>query len=493
MGFKVNTSFLKYLTMGALASQKVMAEMTKLGLSPIELERYSCSNKIWATKVKRLRLPDLLCVRTGLRVEVKGKSALSIKLSDSPTNPSRRWSSGLGPSDLIAFVQCTASGTSIHPSDFVELFHVEDLSNCALEQTKLGRPKSASEGAERDREWPSVVPKRGGYVTALEPKKIKVKFDTGSSYTYKLGNGYSYLDVGDRFEGGAQFIGGLPKRKVQLSDLTKLGQWDPRKLVNGNETDRYVLAKSLSAVGSKSDFPLLTTLMHDDDARVSLEAAGTLAKLGSVAGLNELLYAVHTPREEYLSMEAVLILSELSKSPLAKKAKAALLDIANDPAYEGDEIRQAAIWGLGKAGFSSFADLMPFLDSSSEEERIHAILGFGSVVPEKDLDRLVDILADDAKHLVLKQSAHSVICGLSQFDLIIPKLVELFSSGSPSGRLWAIATLGSMTPSEVDLRDVDRAIKQQIRPLQQLAPETNWTKREENLLSFAFLRGQNVS
>ena len=32
-----------------------------------KLERYSRSNKIWSTKVKRLRLPDLLCVRTGLR------------------------------------------------------------------------------------------------------------------------------------------------------------------------------------------------------------------------------------------------------------------------------------------------------------------------------------------------------------------------------------------------------------------------------------------
>ena len=34
----------------------------------------------------------------------------------------------------------------------------------AVQQSKLGAPKSASEGAERDREWPSTVPKRSGEV-----------------------------------------------------------------------------------------------------------------------------------------------------------------------------------------------------------------------------------------------------------------------------------------------------------------------------------------
>src|SRR6185503_13665462 len=104
MGFKVETSFLRFLTMGALAAQRVIQAMTAEGLRPIELERYSRSNKIWSTKVKRLRLPDLLCVRTGLRVEVRAKSKLAIKMSDAPTNEERRWNSGLAARDLIAFV-----------------------------------------------------------------------------------------------------------------------------------------------------------------------------------------------------------------------------------------------------------------------------------------------------------------------------------------------------------------------------------------------------
>lgn len=56
MGLKVDSSFLKFVTMGALGTRRVQELMVRAGLQPIELERYSRSNKIWATKVKRLRL-----------------------------------------------------------------------------------------------------------------------------------------------------------------------------------------------------------------------------------------------------------------------------------------------------------------------------------------------------------------------------------------------------------------------------------------------------
>jgi len=150
--------------MGALGARRVSELMVNAGLQPIELERYSRSNKIWATKVKRLRLPDLLCVRTGLRVEVRAKSKLTIKMSDAPTNPERRWNSGLVPEDMIAFILIreTQDGT-LHAADNAELFMVESL--IATEaNSKLGSPKSGSEGAERDREWPSTVATCNGVV-----------------------------------------------------------------------------------------------------------------------------------------------------------------------------------------------------------------------------------------------------------------------------------------------------------------------------------------
>src|SRR6185503_13391779 len=127
MGFKVETSFLRFLTMGALAAQRVIQAMTAEGLRPIELERYSSSNKIWMTKVKRLRLPDLLCVRTGLRVEVRAKSKLAIQMSDAPNNEQRRWYSGLHEDDLIAFVHCREVDDGFVLAPQPELFRVREL------------------------------------------------------------------------------------------------------------------------------------------------------------------------------------------------------------------------------------------------------------------------------------------------------------------------------------------------------------------------------
>jgi hypothetical protein len=68
MPFKPDLSFLQKLTMGVVGTRATLDYLRSLGFQMIELERYSTSNKIWSTKVKRLRLPDILCVRTGVRV-----------------------------------------------------------------------------------------------------------------------------------------------------------------------------------------------------------------------------------------------------------------------------------------------------------------------------------------------------------------------------------------------------------------------------------------
>jgi hypothetical protein len=89
VGFKTDTSFLRFLSMGALGTKGFMDYLRNLGYRPIELERYCASNKIWTTKVKRLRLPDVICALTGIRIEVRAKSDLKIRMSDAPANPDR--------------------------------------------------------------------------------------------------------------------------------------------------------------------------------------------------------------------------------------------------------------------------------------------------------------------------------------------------------------------------------------------------------------------
>ncbi len=127
MAFKQNEDFLRYLTMGAVGSAAVARYLNgRQGHRVVELERYTMANKIWATKVKRLRLPDLMCLDCGMRVEARAKSKLEIKMSDSET-PGRAWYASLRGQDLIAFLHCHWEGNTVVPAGRPEFFTVEAM------------------------------------------------------------------------------------------------------------------------------------------------------------------------------------------------------------------------------------------------------------------------------------------------------------------------------------------------------------------------------
>jgi hypothetical protein len=491
MGFKVETSFLRFLTMGALASQKVMQSMTAAGLRPIELERYSSSNKIWMTKVKRLRLPDLLCVRTGIRVEVRAKSKLAIQMSDAPNNEQRRWYSGLLENDMVAFVHCREVDDGFALALQPELFWVRDLRACPEDQTRLGDAKSASEGSERSREWPTIVARQDGQIVGITETQIQTRLDSGRSQTYRRRNLTPYVAVGDRFIGEAQFIAGLPATKASFSGLTG-DAWDPRPLLKGNALDRFVASKALGVIGIEEDRLSLRNLLKDEDARVALEAAGSLAKLGDPGGLVELVAAFLEPREEYLPMESVLLLSEQSASPLISDAIDALCNVASNDTIENGELRQAAIWGLGQAGLKAYDRLLAYLDGEVEEERVHAVVAFAAVLPAHTVRQLTRILADGQASERKKSSAAYVLAMLSDTGVAVEELIALARNGNDAASTWAKAVLGSLPPETTLEALRGDQLAEEIRPLQVLSPSRNWTKNEAAQADINTVRRQTV-
>src|SRR5258706_5448917 len=98
--------------MGALGAKRVADDLAKRGHRIVELERYAMANKIWTTKVKRLRMADLLCVSCGRRFEAKAKSKLEVKLSDSK-QAGRGWSDGMRPDDVFAFLTVTVDSNNL--------------------------------------------------------------------------------------------------------------------------------------------------------------------------------------------------------------------------------------------------------------------------------------------------------------------------------------------------------------------------------------------
>jgi len=493
VGLKIDSSFLKFVTMGALGTRKVQELMTRAGLQPIELERYSRSNKIWSTKVKRLRLPDLLCVRTGLRVEVKSKSKLTIKMSDSPSNPARRWNEGLADRDMIAFVHIQEdSAGRLIAADNAEFFWVEDL-RTTEGQSKLGPPKSAAEGAERDREWPSTVAAKSGVVETVTDGRFAVRTNEGRSQTYRLNGKSLYVEAGSSIVANSQFLAGIPRRKASFPPPDG-SQWNPRLLLTSDsQIDRYVAVKSLGFTGIASDIPDIASIAANDaDERVKLEAAVALLRLNDRNGLEILRAAIEHPTVDYLRMEAILALAEFRDHMLAPQCAELLAETASKEALLGDESRQAAIWGLGKDGLRSYRKLLSLLDTTDDNELIHAVNAFGSDTDVALVDDLIDAVIRGNSSARLRSSASFILARSIPPANVVPRLVARYNTSHGEAKNWILATLGQMDPTPTAQWLTNSGLEALLAPFYLTAPETNWTRSAELIDSLTFVRKQTV-
>jgi hypothetical protein len=491
MGFKADSSFLKFLSMGAAGARQVMAQMRNAGFEPIELERYCTSNKIWSTKVKRLRLPDLLCVRTGLRVEVRAKSDLKIRMSDAPANPDRRWHSGLRDADLSAFIACEdADGTPVPAAEAV-FFKVADLKK--TENTaQLGPPKSASEGAERDRTWSSIVPARSGVVEAVGNGQIRVSMDADNerparSQTYSLKDKSPYVKPAERFVGGASIIAGTPARRETL-EAYKNDAYKPLDAIAApNAVDRYAAVKSLPFrpdLKAQAASIIEQRLDIEADERVLLEAAGAGSALNSNKARERLEGFVWNQERADLRMETVFILTELRSASAADILK----KIATDTRFQDDEIRQAAVWGLGKAGLKRYADLISFVGDADPDVSLHAIVGFGSDTSKEVIDQLIGLLlSGDPK----RAPAASEALRLIGSDLVLQALISA-SRGGYTLNSWVVVTLGRLEPAKVRAALQGNPLLRQIEPLFLLSSTENWLAVDSVDIDLKFLIKQNL-
>lgn len=490
MGFKVDTSFLKFLTMGALGTRQVIKELTSYGYEPVELERYCTTNKIWATKVKRLRLPDLLCVSTGARFEVRAKSDLKIRMSDAPNNPDRVWDAGLRDKDIIALIAVADNGGIPRPANKAVYFTVDTLRHSA-HTSKLGPPKSASEGAERDRTWPATIPKRCGRVLEVDDRRIVVSMEGDGNaprrQTYTMNGKVPYVLPGSKFSAWTDILAGTPKNMADLQapigtaydPISELGSADP--------VDRYAACKALRYRSNLQPvaLPLLEELLRSErEFRVALEAAGTAASIGSAAGERFIEKILYSDGNKELSMEAVLILTEIKGAFAQEKLK----DVAGSRAFRNDERRQAAVWGLGKAGLKAYAELLPYIADSEENMAYHAIAAFGEDTPAHVIHSLIDIVLNgNEREAPAASRALKVIGSNEAFGILVNAL-----KGATKNKDWIIATIGQFPPQMVRSALQNSPLLDRLAPMLLVAEGANWLSRVEAKRDFEFLFRQTV-
>ncbi len=494
MGFKANTSFLRFLSMGAVGVHRTMARFRGLGFEPIELERYCGSNKIWTTKVKRLRLPDLLCVKTGMRTEVRAKTDLKIRMSDTPANPDRAWDAGLRDDDVVALITCFDTDDGPEPADDVICFIVGAL-RATVGRSRLGSPKSASEGSERNRTWPATVPTRDGSVLEVTGERLIVHMNADAErparrQTYALKGKSVYVVPGDTFSAYTTILAGEPAALADLSTYL-LRRYEPLNDLRSNtDVDRYAAAKALRFRDDSRNqvIPALEDLIgRETEERVTLEAAGSAAALGSEFGQERVARFIwdNEDRPE-LRMEAVFILSELGHSSFAREQ---LVSVTADSRFAGDELRQAAVWALGKAGLQCYEDVLPFIDNADENLALHAIGAFGADTPRPIIDQLVrDLIVGGRRRAPAASEALRII----DSDEVLRALVSAADISDPVPD-WIVATLGRLSPDRVNAALQHSPLLDRVALVLLNAQGANWLASETVRSDIAFLLKQNLS
>jgi hypothetical protein len=496
MGFKADSSFLRFLTMGALGTRHVIEELKSAGFKPVELERYSTSNKIWSTKIKRLRLPDLLCVRTGMRVEVRAKSKLEIKMSHAPNNADRHWDTGLRDEDVVALVVCNDDGPPMATRGRSTYFNVDVLRR-SVDAGQLSGLKAASEGSEQALSWPSVVSKRPGRVASVTAERLGVVWEGDGAparkHSYALKGKVPYVKAGTAFPASTMILAGTPERLADLRPYQRQA-YDPlQALLSAIPVDRFAAAKALpfrDDLQQQARSVVEAQLGRDSDQRVALEVANAAAALGSSAGtqyIHDVLWGedVDAP----MRMEAAFIATELGRGNQRRFATDVLAAIASETArFAANEVRQAAIWGLGHAGVRAYDRLLPFLDDPEENVAFHAIAAFGTDTPTQVVSSLVAALRGASTR---KVAACSEALRLIGGEEVMRQLVAAATSTEAAERAWVIATLGCLPAAKLRCALAGTSLLAELEPLL-LATSEGWLSQEDASTSLRFLSKQSL-
>jgi hypothetical protein len=300
----------------------------------------------------------------------------------------------------------------------------------------------------------------------------------------------AYVRQDDTFKARACFLSGTPASMATPVDYLSQDYDPTSELSSDSPIDRYAGVKALRirddiAKGRRLS-ELENLIQKEPDQRVRLEAAGSAIVLGSSLGqeiIDDFLWKDDAVPE--MRMEAVLILTELGPGGFTRDQ---LRKIASAERFTGNEIRQAAVWGLGKAGLRSYDDLLDFLDDREENVVLHAIAAFGQDTPADVVDRLVEklILVDKSVAPAASAALH-----LINTDAVLESLIRAYQQ-NPKARNWILATLGRMSPQLVREKLQGQPILEKVEPMLLFAPGANWLSSEEMAINVSFLLRQNI-
>jgi hypothetical protein len=428
--FKSDDSFLRKLAVGAAGTNATINQLKTMGFNPIELERGSTGFKIWKKiKIKRVRVPDILCLNTGIRFESRGKTKLEISMSHSLNDPKRAWDAGMRDDDLVSIIVFEQDANSpidlkqISPIHFVS---VKDMRKAfAAGQVSFTQPKGVEEGSEIRVIWTCAAANQRSSVFAVEAGKISltpIPETRRQSIQLSRNKGKITLlpqvSIDEAVEAN-QIVASVVPVTTKLQCPTSVNEtYFINKLASVSLSERYAAAKALRYRGYVNAKSALMARMIDteEDIYVQLEAAAALAAYDEQNGWEFMENKLKSPVISIpleTQLETIIVASEIPKS----KSEELLIAVLRD-SQRADELRAGAAWALGQ--FASTTSATALIDTFNSSP--------------------LDIKVEAARAL------------LRIADSQIPHLIELLKNGDPTNRdgiSWVLARTGQFNPANL--------------------------------------------
>jgi len=362
--YKTDVSFLQKISIGAVGTHRVFEDLRQQGHTPIELERGSMSFKIWKIiKIKRIRVPDILCIDCSRRVESRAKTKLEISMSHSFSDPKRGWDYGLEDDDFVALVACRRVGhrpIDWQADDLVQYISVGQLRAAQSSGLVLGvPPKGAEEGFEARITWPASIASAAGVVKQVSEERLQYRRQTDDRIiTLKLSRRRVSLEPlvreGDVIVANQVLASVVPVVRFFPCSKTVSERDYVTRLSSSSLSERYAASKALSYFDSAEVIEALVHKVADakDHIYVRLEAAASLARRDDKHGI---AFIGRCLSDQYLQsrLEAVIVLGEVGTRVASRMLVDTLCDDNQHP-----EIRAGAAWALGELRDKSALDAL---------------------------------------------------------------------------------------------------------------------------------------
>jgi hypothetical protein len=448
LSFKPDSSFFRKIVIGAVGARAVCDDLAQHGHQLVELERGSTNSKLWKdVKRKRVRIPDLVCVRCGTRVECRAKTEAGLTMSHSPTDAERAWDFGMVDADWIAFPVCQPAqevdwtGGKLQGNQscwrenrwlewqvmrHVNYFTVQAFRSCLHARS---RTKGVEEGSENFIGWDATFSSRDGPVLAVDADEGRVTIalsDGTRPYTWRAKPGARiFVSPGETVCQDQVIAATVPL--LLVGDLTcraKLPTDHIARLLSSRERTQRFTGIKLARLRKEPQFSRLAQDLANDgeeDVYVRLEAVSYLvACCERSIGLFE---SYLKSGDQQTQLEAVIALGETA-TPEAVVILSKLLKDSSQPFF----LRSAAAWSLGQVGsdlasrqlVGAFADL----DVSLRYEALDNLIAVGHPASaalvgglEADDQRIVAGCAEALRQQPnLSKKAHQELVKIIQSD-----------------------------------------------------------------------------